>query len=117
MSALTSRQRFQRGEATAAELEDVARDVLAELTEPDSEASRVARDAGLDPADLVAARVEVTEGEQGAEPFLTTIIIGIAVSAGSKVAETLWTEVVWPRIRRRLGARALGDPEAPTEEA
>ena len=33
--------------------------------------------------------VEVREGRQGAEPILTTILVGIAVKAGSTVAETL----------------------------
>ena len=31
-----------------------------------------------------------------------------AWGAGSKVAESLWKDVLWPRIRRRLGVRALG---------
>ena len=80
MSTVALRRRFERGEATAAEIEDVAREVVGELRDPDSEASRDARAAGLDPA----------------------------VSTGAKVAETLWKEVIWPRVRRRLGVRALG---------
>jgi hypothetical protein len=90
-----------RGDATATEIGDVAREVLLELREPDSEASAAARAAGLDPAGLVDARAEVTDGEHGAEPILTTILVGIAVSAGSKAAESLWKDVLWPRIRRR----------------
>jgi hypothetical protein len=116
MSAVALRRRFARGEATAAEIEDVAREVLAELRDPDSEASEAARAAGLDPAVLTDARPEVTEGEQGVEPVLTTIVVGIAVSAGSKVAETLWKDVVWPRVRRRLGVRALGAEKDPDRE-
>ena len=88
--------------------EEFAREVLAELREPGTEANAAARSAGLDPDVLADARADVTDGEHGAEPILTTIIVGIAVSAGSKVAETLWRDVLWPRIRRRLGARALG---------
>src|SRR5437763_841460 len=42
-------------------------------------------------------------------PVLTTILIGIAVKAGSTVAESLWREVIWPQLRRRLGTRVLGD--------
>ena len=113
MSAEAASWRFERGDATATEIEDVARAVLAELREPDSEASAAARTAGLDPAVLADARAEVTDGEHGAEPILTTIVVGIAVSAGSKVAESLWKDVLWPRIRRRLGARALGAEKTP----
>jgi hypothetical protein len=108
MSSVALRWRFDRGEASAAEIDEVAREVLAELRDPASEASAAAIAAGLDRASLHDARSEVTEGEQGAEPILTTIVVGIVVSAGSKVAETLWKDVVWPRVRRRLGARALG---------
>ncbi len=108
MSSVAVRWRFERGDATATEIDEVAREVLSELGDPASEASLAARDAGLDPAALTNARSQVTEGEQGAEPILTTIVVGIVVSAGSKVAETLWKDVVWPRVRRRFGARALG---------
>jgi hypothetical protein len=112
MSVDMAVRRFERGDATATEIEDVARVVLVELREPGSEASAAARMAGLDPAALADARTEVTDGEHGAEPILTTIVVGIAVSAGSKMAESLWTDVLWPRIRRRLGARALGAEKA-----
>ena len=116
MSSVAVRWRFERGEATAAEIDDVAREVLAELHDPASEASAAATAAGLDPASVRDARAEVAEGEQGAEPILTTIIVGIVVSAGSKVAETLWKYVVWPRVRRRLGARALGTEKERDQE-
>lgn len=116
MPEVSFRQRYQRDGASAARIEEVAREVLAELTDPDSEASRAAGRAGLDPAVLADGRVKVTEGEQGAEPILTTIVVAIVISAGSKIAESLWTDVIWPRIRRRLGADALGPPTAPAEE-
>jgi hypothetical protein len=109
--------RFQRGDATATEIQDVAREVLAEMREPGTEANAAARSAGLDPVALANARADVTDGEHGAEPILTTIIVGIAVSAGSKVAESLWKDVLWPRIRRRLGVRALGAEKTPDNAA
>ena len=128
MATTAVRWRFERGEAAAAEIEDVAREVVGELAEPASEpaaragagarppparaASVAPRPAGRDPDALRDARPEVAEGAQGAEPVLTTIVVGIAVSAGSKVAESLWRDVVWPRVRRRLGARALGPEKA-----
>jgi hypothetical protein len=108
MPELAYRQRFQRGAASAEHIEAVAREVLAELAVPGSEAGRAAARVGIDPAEVTAARVEIAEGEQGVEPVLTTIVVGIAVSAGSKIAESLWKEILWPRIRRRLGADALG---------
>jgi hypothetical protein len=116
MPALTIRQTFKHGAVPASKMDAVAREVLAELADPTSEASTTAAAAGLDPAALADARVEITEARQGLDPIFTPIIVGIAVSASSKVAETLWKEVIWPRIRRRLGKDALGDAAAPTEE-
>ncbi|MGH8572538.1 MAG: hypothetical protein ACREX8_08185 [Gammaproteobacteria bacterium] len=108
MALVMSEQRYQRGDASAEQLQVVVDDLLAQLAEPDSEVAQAARAAGLMPAELVGLRAEVREGEQGAEPVLTTIVISIAVAAGSKVAATLWDEVIWPRLRRRLGVKALG---------
>jgi hypothetical protein len=110
--------RFERGDAGAEEIQTSVDEILAELADPVSEASVAARMAGVEPDDLGDVTVEVREGRQGAEPVLTAILVGIAVKAGSTVAETLWREVIWPRLRRRLGARALGerrDAGAPAE--
>ena len=103
-----SEQRYQRGDASAAELQEVVDEVLGQLTEPDSEVAHAARAAGLEPGEFSGVHAEIREGEQGAEPILTTIIVSLAVAAGSKVAGTLWDEVIWPRLRRRLGVKALG---------
>lgn len=108
MTLAMSEKRYQRGDASAAQLQEVIDEVLEQLAKPDSEAAHAARAADLQPAELSGVRVEVREAEQGAEPVLTTIVVGIAVAAGSKIAGTLWDEVIWPRLRRRLGARALG---------
>lgn len=100
--------RFQRGDTGAAEIQAAVDDVLAALADPGSDTARVAREAGLDPAQLDGAAVEVREGKQGAEPILTTIVVGIAVKVGSSAVEALWRRVIWPALRRRLGTGALG---------
>jgi hypothetical protein len=107
MDGVSLRKEFRRGDASADKLQEVVDEVLAELSAPDSEAAQAARAAGLDGQELAQAKVEVTEGQQGVEPVLTTILVGIIVSAGSKVAESLWKDVIWPRIRRRLGWSAV----------
>lgn len=105
---------FARGDEGADSLQAVVDDVLAELSDPSSEAARAATDAGSDLEDLSDASVHVCEGAQGADPFLTPIVVGIAVTAGSRIAETLWTDVLWPRLRRRLGVTALGQQKSRT---
>ena len=99
--------RYQRGDASADEIQEVVDEVLRELAVPDSEAALEALAAGFDPGQLAGARVTVREGAQGAEPFLTAVLVGIVVSLGSKAAEAFWQEILWPRIKTRLGATAL----------
>ena len=109
MTLVMSERRYERGDASADELQEVVDEILGQLATPDSDAAEAARTAGLEPATLSTLTVGVREGEQGAEPVLTTIVVGIAVGAGTKVADTLWDEILWPRLRRRLGVRALGN--------
>ncbi|MFN2494642.1 MAG: hypothetical protein ABR608_01865 [Pseudonocardiaceae bacterium] len=116
MTPVISEQRYQRGDASAEALQEVVDEVLEQLAEPDSEVARAARAAGLQPGELSGVSAEVREGAQGAEPVLTTIVVSIAVAAGSKVAGTLWDEIIWPRLRRRLGVKALGARSAAPEE-
>jgi hypothetical protein len=105
----TSQLRFYYGEATATELQTVADEVLNELGTPTSEAAKQARQANLNPEILSSAKIEIIEEQQGAEPILTTVLVGITIQVGSDIAKRLWDEVIWPRLRRRLGARAVGD--------
>jgi hypothetical protein len=109
MQPTVSELRFRYGQASAAELQAVVDEVLAELGNPTSEAADRARRAGLDPGDLTGAEVDVREEQQGLEPVSTTILVSIATGVGTHIATKLWDEVIWPRLRRRLGARPLGD--------
>jgi hypothetical protein len=108
MEATRTLLTFERGDQSADHIQSVVDEVMAELGDPATQAAQAALAAGLDPVALGRASVEVREGGQGAEPILTTIVVGIAVQAGSKVAETLWREVLWPRLSRRLGKLAVG---------
>lgn len=107
--------RFAHGDANADEIQAVIDQVLPELSDPASEAAGAAARAGIDPSAARGAAVQVREGGQGLDPILTPIIIGITVSAGSKVAESLWKDVLWPRLRRRLGVKAVGEAQDKAE--
>lgn len=109
MNDVRYKMRYRRGDATADEIRAVADDLIRELADPTSEAGAEAMAAGIDPASVRGAvTVEVEETAQGAEPFLTAVLVGITVSAGSQIAESIWKDLLWPRIKRRLGAGALG---------
>ena len=105
----SSELRFRYGEATAAELQAVVDEVLAELRDETSEAAEQARQAGLAPDAIAATSVTVREEQQGLDPLATTILVGITVEVGSHVAKQLWDQILWPRLRRRLGAKAVGE--------
>ncbi len=109
--------RYHRGDASAEEITAAVAEILAELDDPTGELAREVSAAGIDPDAVGGATVEVREGAQGLEPVLTSIIVGITVRTTSTVAEALWTKVIWPRLRRRLGTRAiLGRQDPPGEE-
>jgi len=109
--ATTSELRFRYGQASAGELQGIIDEVLTELYDDTSEAAEQARQAGLDPHELAGADVIVREEQQGLEPLSTTILVGITARLGSHMAQTLWDGVIFPRLRRRLGAKAVGDQE------
>jgi hypothetical protein len=104
--------RYQRGDASADEIQAVASDLLKELGDPDSDAAMAAREVGLDPAHMVGTTVEVKEAKQGLEPFLTAVLIGVTAHESSKAVEAFWQAVLWPRIKKLLGTRALGEKES-----
>jgi len=101
--------RFRYSQANAAEIQMVADEVLDELHDEDSEAARQARKAGLDPSILANADINVREQGQGVEPILTTILVSISAEVGAHIARRFWDEVLWPRLRRRFGANAVGE--------
>jgi hypothetical protein len=108
MDVIQVQIRFWRGDASADALQSVADDVLAELTDPASDAVKEALTAGIDLASIDGVAVEFRETAHGLEPFVTSVLVGITVAAGSKIAESIWQDLIWPRIKRRLGAGALG---------
>jgi hypothetical protein len=108
MQPTTIELRFRADQASAAEIQVVVDEVLAELRDETTEAAEKARKAVLDPPTLANARVDISEQGHGLDP-LTVIVVGITIRAGSHVAIKLWDDVLWPRLRRRLGGRAVGE--------
>jgi hypothetical protein len=109
MSSSKDGLRFQRDQASAKELQSAIDEIVAEFNDAGSEASRQAAEAGIDATELSGISVSVEEDKQGIEPVLTTILVTIAADVGKQVlVDELWVKVLWPRIKRRLGAKAVG---------
>jgi hypothetical protein len=105
--------RYQRGDAGAEEIQAVVDETLSALCDP---GSGEAETAGVDREVLTGATIEVREGAHGADPILTPILVGISIGATTKVAGTLWDDLIWPALRKRLGARVLGEKQAESPE-
>lgn len=101
--------RFQHGQAGVEEIQGVVDDVLATLADPRSTAAELARAAGADAERWAKATITVVEEQQGFDPLTTTILVTIAANAGTHIAKRFWDDVVWPRIKARIGADAIGD--------
>jgi hypothetical protein len=100
--------RYHYGQATSDQLQAVVDQTLTELADQGSTVASEVASAGLSTDQIADAQISVAEEGQGVEPVTTTIVIGIAVKAGSHIAIKLWDKVIWPRIERRLGVDALG---------
>jgi hypothetical protein len=85
--------RFAYGAASAAELQAVIDEVLAE-----------------DPvAGLRSGDITVREEGHGVEPITTAIVVGFLLKGGAKVASDVWSDVLWPRLKKRIGTDAVGE--------
>jgi hypothetical protein len=108
--------RYEYGQATSDQLQAVVNQTLAELADQGSEAARQAASAGISTEQIADAKISVVEEGQGVEPVTTTILIGIAIKAGSHVAIRFWDDVIWPRIERQIGVDALGSRQRDEEQ-
>ena len=104
--------KFKRDQAGARELQMAIDEVLTELADPESDSSELARSAGLNADELSQATISVDEPKEGIEPVSTTIAVGILVGVGAHIANKFWDDVIWPRIKVKLGAKAVGERKA-----
>lgn len=91
----STRRKFERGNMSPRELQRLLDAAVAELPAN-------VRDG------ITEARVRVDE--EGVEPA-SAIIIGIAIKAGSHVAEKVFDELIWPRLKGKLDDDSLGEEQ------
>lgn len=99
---------FGRGQASPDEIQAVVDEVLAECREGKTEANSHAEAARISPNELRRATVTVSEDRHGADPTVVAIIVAVTGGLAKDAVLRLWDNVVWPRLRRRLGGQALG---------
>lgn len=93
----STRRKFERGNMSPRELQEILDAAVAEL-----------------PADVrdEIAEARVSADEEGVDPA-SAIIIGIAIKAGSHVAEKVFDELIWPRLKGKLDDDSLGEEQTP----
>jgi hypothetical protein len=94
------------GKGNVEDIEAEISSIMAELADPASEPAQSAADAGLDPADMSGAQVAVAKESKGFGPV--AIVIAIAVPVAAHIVNKFWDDVIWPRIKDRLGADSVG---------
>src|SRR4051812_38922435 len=96
--------RFRRGEAGRNEVQTALGEIVAELC---SSGDVPTDEAGVDAAEL--DELVVHEEGQGVDPVTATILIGGGTKLTLHVLEKLWDDVLWPRLKKRLGGQAVGN--------
>jgi hypothetical protein len=106
--------RYVHGSAEINDLESEITKLLRELTDPGSAAFATAVAAGLDPAPLSRADVEIRHEGKGFGP--AAVLIAIYVPVAAHIISKFWDDVVQPRLTGKLGADALGEREDKDED-
>lgn len=101
--------RFSAGEVDAQNLEAEISSILLEFTDPESDTALSANAVGLSPAAMAGAQATVKKEAKGFAPV--AILIVIAAPIAVHTIDKFWDDVIWPRLKSRLGGDALGKRE------
>jgi hypothetical protein len=107
--------RFRGHAATVEDLQAEISAALRELGDPASSFANRASEADFNAAEFAGAEVSVAEDAKGFGEVL--ILITIAAPAATHIINKVWDDLIWPRIKSRLGADALGEAEKEAEKA
>jgi hypothetical protein len=98
--------RFEPGTSRPGQLEEEISAMLLELADSSSELAERAKEDGFTPQSFTGAHVEVTQEGKGFGEVV--ILVAIGSSVAGHMIEKAWDDLIWPRIKGRLGADALG---------
>ena len=97
---------YWAGGASIEELQEEISRILAELGDPDSELSRVASERGIASHEFAGSQGIVDQEGKGFGDVVVAIVI-LAPSINHAV-RNIWDDLIWPSLRSRLGADAVG---------
>lgn len=110
---MTEVQRLSlRFQGAAASINDIRAEISAalnELADPASSLAGEASTAGFNSAEFINAESTVDEDAKGFGELV--ILVMIVAPAATHALNKVWDDVIWPRIRSRLGEDALGETD------
>jgi hypothetical protein len=99
--------RFRPGASSVNDLEAELTSALEELADPGSDLARLASGIGIAAPEFADARGSVDQEGKGFGDVV--VLIAIFAPAANHALRNVWDEVIWPRLKSRLGADAIGD--------
>lgn len=98
--------RYEPGAVSIDDLQAEISSALEELADPDSDLARAASGIGIATGEFAGAEGSVDQEGKGFGDVI--ILITIFAPAANHAIRNVWDEIIWPRIKSRLGADAIG---------
>lgn len=98
--------RYQPGAVNIDDLQAEISSALEELADPGSDLAQVASGLGIASSEFAGAEGSVDQEGKGFGDVI--VLIAIFAPAANHALRNVWDEVLWPRIKSRLGADAIG---------
>lgn len=98
--------RYEPGASSVSDLDAEISSALEELADPDSDLAQVASRIGVEAREFAGARGSADQEGKGFGDVV--VLIAIFAPAANHALRNVWDEVIWPRVKSRLGADAIG---------
>jgi hypothetical protein len=101
--------RFRGGSADLKDLRTEISAALGELADPTCGLAERASVLGFSSAEFIGARADVSEDSKGFGEVV--LLITIVAPAATHALNKVWDDLIWPRLKSRLGGDAVGEQE------
>jgi hypothetical protein len=106
---------YQSGRASIDDLQTELSEALTELATPGSELAVAAVALGAVPQDLTEAQGTISQQGKGFGAVI--VLFTILAPVENHILRNIWDDLIWPRIKARLGADALGQKQPSGDSA
>lgn len=99
--------RYQPGASNIDDLQAEISSALEDIADPKSDLGQIASGIGISPGEFARATGSVDQEGKGFGDVI--VLITIFAPAANHALRDVWDQVIWPRIKSRLGADAIGN--------